>query len=112
MGNGSRQLARRCFFQASENITSERPIAFPRTLIGWCEWLRAPKVTRWQDMLRVGLDVTDGRNGACGADYCLGKKLLRMKRFDRAGVMGQGVVTLVLHVAEVLERVSLHVVWA
>ena len=63
-------------------------------------------------MLRVGLDVTDGRNGACGADYCLGKKLLRMKRFDRAGVMGQGVMTLVLDLAGVLERVSLEVVWA
>ena len=71
--------------------------------------MRAPEVTR-QQRQRVGWDATKGRNG--GAERTVWETLLEMERFDhRAGEKDPGAITLVLNMAEALERVSRPVAW-
>ena len=52
------------------NVTSERRIALPPTLIRWWEWLRAVEVKRWQERDH-GWAVTDGHIGGAERN-CLG----------------------------------------
>ena len=90
---------------------ASEPLLFCPRLTRWWEWLRAPEVTRWQQKCRVDWDATDGRNG--GAEPTVWETLLQKGRFvHRAGEKDQGAITLVLDLAEVIERVSLTVVWA
>ena len=80
------------------------------TKICWWEGLRALEVSRWLERHRVGWDATDGRNG--GRERTVWETLLEMERFDfRAGVKYPGGITLVLYLAQALERVSFPVVW-
>ena len=72
--------------------------------------MRAPEVTR-QHRQRVGWDATEGRNG--GAERTVWETLLDMERFEyRASEKDPGAITLVLDMAEALERVSRPVAWA
>ena len=111
MANGCNKLVQRCFFLIPKNVTSERPIALMRTLIRWCEALKAPEVAKWQQKYLVDLDATDGRNG--GAQRTVWEVLMETKRFNgKAKAEDQGAVVLVLNLARAFERVSLLVVWA
>ena len=82
-----------------------------RTLIRWCEALRAPEVAKWQQKNRVDWDATDGRNG--GAQRTVWQVLMEMERFNgRVKAEDRGPVALVLDLSKAFERVSLLVVWA
>ena len=61
----------------------------------WREWLRAPEISRWQEVHRVEWDATGVRNGWPGR--IVWETLLEMDRFDcRAGEMDQGAVTVMI----------------
>ena len=99
------------FFLIPMNVTSERLIALPSTLIRWWEALRAPEVAKWQQRYRIEWDTTNGRNG--GAQRTVWEVLMEMERFNgKEKAEEQGAVALVLDLAKAFERVSLHAVWA
>ena len=99
------------FFLSPKNVTSERPLALLPTVSRWWEGVWELEVKRWQARHRVGWNATDGRNG--GAERTVWETLPEMERFEYcAGEKDQGAITLVLDLAETLERVILPVVWA
>ena len=65
-------------------------------------------VSRWKEKHRAGWDATVGRNG--GSERTVWETLFTMDGFD--GSRNEGAITLVLHLASALERVSLPIVWA
>ena len=76
-----------------QNVTSERTIALLLATIRWCQELRAPEVTIWQQRHRVGWDATDGRKGGAERIVC-------GKRDCRAGEGDQEAITLAKNVEE------------
>ena len=104
-GRRPHQACTTMIFFLLKNVTSERPIALLLTLIRWRKWLRAPEVSRWQEVHRVGWDATDGRNGV--AEPTVWATLLGMDRFDyRAGETDQRAITLFLDLAKAVGRVE------
>ena len=104
MGDGRNKPAQRCFFLIPKNVTSERPIAFLRTLIRWCEDMRAPEVAKWRryrwPKWRSSTNSLGNFDGNGEVRISSGRKKI------------WGVVALVLDQAKAFERVSLPVVWA